>query len=991
MVIIIILLLPGKPATEARLEERAAGTPGDDTAPEATALPSLPPLPVLAGTPLPLSGAVIEPSNVDQLDWLATWGRDIISNGCFSPDGSRLAVSTTTSLTVYDAASLSEVFSLPVNELRLAFPVFFSPDGAELRAVSWDLMGRDELAFVTLDAASGAERARVPLGVTYYLDFKGITPDGSLMARMLDGELAVVDVASGETRFTLRRSSSLSEVMSTQFSPDGRFYTYSEDKLVHLVDVAQGKRIISNQGTIGSFSSDSAYWITHDGDDPANVIVMRLSDFIYKELALDNICFLRTADLALGGELLVTASACGEVALWDVASGKKVKSLLETDGEVGYTDDDARAVFSPDGSRLLVAQSKIGRGALYQAPEWQPAGELPGFTPRNSAVALSPDGTRLAQASIDCNVTLRRVSDGSSLWTTGIESCGVRQLFFSPDGSQILLNTIAQIQVLRASDGAVTRSIDLELGYSRSLDVSSDWSRIVALGRQNQLYLLDTASLQILKTLPPLENPRAGGRVLFSPDGRYFAAVHSEDQAYLYETASGEALYGFDYGSLITELEFSPDGSLLAMASSGDTDPRVIQTSDGSLVYTLEGHLPDSYGRQGVDSLVFSPDGSQIATGGRDGTARLWRASDGSLLQTLTLPLREENVYQVLFSPDGRLLFTHSMYNHTSIWSLADGRLLGTLNGLWHELDISRDGALIYGTSVFDATVNVLGIPAGAPVNAPVMLATAPPEMQAPTPPPRPEGRAGDTRVREFDSMTEVYVPPGEFIMGANYSEDEKPVHTVYLDGFWIDQTEVTHEMFANFLTEMTNQVEGGEPWYDSENNSNLISQDGDDWVVGSRYKQHPVVQVTWYGARAYCQWAGADLPTEAQWEKAARGSDGRTWVWGDAQPDCSLANYGECLEYTAPVGSYPRGASPYGALDLAGNVWEWVADWYGDTYYASQTEWTNPLGPASGDKKVLKGGSWAKNGGQLVPGKRHKFTPEVSTDDIGFRCARPD
>jgi formylglycine-generating enzyme required for sulfatase activity len=240
--------------------------------------------------------------------------------------------------------------------------------------------------------------------------------------------------------------------------------------------------------------------------------------------------------------------------------------------------------------------------------------------------------------------------------------------------------------------------------------------------------------------------------------------------------------------------------------------------------------------------------------------------------------------------------------------------------------------------------------------------------------------------VSEKDGMTMVYIPEGKFNMGSNKGlSDEKPIHVVYLDNFWIDLTEVTNAMFTRFLNEMGNHKEGGANWLDSGDKDARISQVGGVWQADSGYADHPAVEVTWYGADSYCQWAGRALPSEAQWEKAARGTDGQTYPWGEGI-NCGLANYWGCDEFprTSPVGHYPDGASPYGALDMAGNVWEWVLDSYDANYYRD-SPYENPANhKQSGALRVIRGGSWGHGERAIsVFAVPSRLIPEMLVSDL--------
>ncbi len=321
------------------------------------------------------------------------------------------------------------------------------------------------------------------------------------------------------------------------------------------------------------------------------------------------------------------------------------------------------------------------------------------------------------------------------------------------------------------------------------------------------------------------------------------------------------------------------------------------------------------------------------------------------------------------------------------------------------------------GTPIAQATLT--NAATSEPQRSPTATSTLrPTHTIAPTDTPQPETPPGLTQVSPVDGMAMVYIPAGEFLMGStladiqqmkeicpkcpdNYFSDQLPQHKVYLDAYWIDLTEVTNDQFADFLSHTgyrTTAEQKGSSYVMARGFSDFQYIQGADWISpagpGSNIignGKAAVTQVSWDDAAAYCQWAERRLPTEAEWEKAARGTDGRFFPWGNQVPDDQLLSFNYNALGPVVVGNYSAGASPYGLLDMAGNVWEWVSDFYSETYYQVSPD-HNPQGPNRGDGHTFRGGSWASelNTGMVFVTTTFRLwnKPFIRSNVLGIRCA---
>jgi formylglycine-generating enzyme required for sulfatase activity/predicted nucleic acid-binding Zn ribbon protein len=454
---------------------------------------------------------------------------------------------------------------------------------------------------------------------------------------------------------------------------------------------------------------------------------------------------------------------------------------------------------------------------------------------------------------------------------------------------------------------------------------SADGSSILVssdMGGNSDIYLLNAETGEIVQQLT--DNPAEDITPSWLPDFSGFVFTSNRD-------GNDEIYLGYLNGSPPLRLtnhrafdgfpSVSWNGKQIAFYSNRDGDYEI---------YTMKldqlepNRLTKSQGRDA--DPVFSPDGEWIIfESERSGNYDIYAArKDGGDVRNLTN--HPSNDYGPVFSPDGQwLLFQSDRTGDMDLYRMP-----------WIETPETSD------------------------------LTT---ESSA----------SPQARINPADGAELMFIPKGDFLMGSDPENDpyfygaESPSHLVYLDDYWIYRTEVTNAMYQKCVDEKRC------PRPDQPG-----SNTRKEYFGNLAYDNYPVVYVSWKDALAYCKWAGGRLPTEAEWEKAARGIDGRLFPWGDEPPSADLANFS--VQDTVAVGSYPDGASPYGVLDMAGNVIEWVFDYFQSTYYRV-SPYENPQGPASGSTRVYRGGSYHNLDAALRVVMRGSRSENHANVDIGFRC----
>jgi len=733
---------------------------------------------------------------------------------------------------------------------------------------------------------------------------------------------------------------------------------------------------------------------------------------------------------------LVLAGLLAGAVLWKAAEGRIARERAETAHQARIAESRQFAARVPAALArdpelgLLLAMEAISvtysvdssytveaYGALWQALDSPPYAILHGHTARVNWAAFGPDGQKIVTASADRTARVWDVH-GVPLATLTGHSDAVNRACFSPDGKHLLTASDDSTARLWGEDGRQITQLSGHEGAVKDAVFSADGYLILTASadRTSRVWDIEGDCVAILTGHTGPVNSS-----VFSPDGELILTASADGTARLWHRQGTPVATLTGHTASVNHGEFSPDGRRVLTASADGTAR--LWDLTGRSIATLSGHMGS------VIHASFSPDGQRIVTASADGTARVW---DRDGLPVVILGEHLGPVNYAAFSPDGFFIVTASADGSVRLWH-REGQRLGTLSDRSAEAlhaEFSPNSQLVVTAKTTGAARlhyisvdqmmtlarsrvtrsltaeelqtyggDTLLVPTPKPAPSPTATSAPPSPTVAPTATPTPPPGM-------------VLVPAGDFLMGSTDEdidelfelcstnipdckreslEDQYPQRVVHLDSFYLDEYEVTNAQYGEC-------VRGGactEP-------ENITSRSRLSYYGNPEYDQYPVLRVTWHDAQTYCEWAGKRLPTEAEWEKAARGTDARLYPWGNEVPGGSRLNYCDIncpwqpfrdlhgddgYKDTSPAGAYPVGASPYGAYDMGGNVWEWVTDWYDADYYVSGPL-SNPTGPSDGSERVIRGGSFENTWHVTSATYRSRAAPHVRADQLGFRCA---
>ncbi len=613
---------------------------------------------------------------------------------------------------------------------------------------------------------------------------------------------------------------------------------------------------------------------------------------------------------------------------------------------LAFSADGAKLVYcSADGLVSQVAPVQGSRPSAYRVPGGKGA--------LYDVMALSPGAETLAYSDTHGTVWLWGVAGMEAPRELPGRDGAVRTLVFSPDGRFLAGGSFGgRVRLWDLRHYGPPRVLDCGSAPVRALAFSGEGGVLAAGGERGSVRLW-----AVLEGGEPRVLPGEGGPVralALSTGGRTMASLTEDGVVRLWDAGGGAQIRTLGGQEVMgAVLAFSPDGRTLATVAE-DEVVRLWDVEKGGEARLLR--RPEELWEGPVTCLAFSPEGRALASasGGRfenGSCVRLWDQSGPASLVARARSSRRD------FRPGEIQQFD------LGTWAdlLPKGSVGSTAVAAWQ-----RDGG---GRGQTPAPPGPASVTSGPPSCVPLAVA--------------PEGttalglnRQGFERfLNQKDGTVLIRVPAGPFTMGSapgdlEVLDDELPAHRVTLSDFLVGECEVTNEQFRAFVAETG---------YDA----------GGDWraCASGWGPQAPVVYVSWDDAQAYCRWAGGRLPTEAQWEKAARGTDGRRYPWGDSERGGQAWTEATSGRRAHPVGLWPAGASFYGCLDMAGNVWEWCSDWYGAYPSGSATD---PAGPSQGTERVDRGGAWNYPANFGRTARRHHWPPSDRIDRRSFRLSRP-